>query len=148
VQEILIFSTVMIFPDNTQVILPNGNIQSSSLTNLTALDKVRLDLTVRSSYADSMGQVMERPLKIVKADSRVLETPAPFVQVVELGDSQVQYILRAYTSPTDSWFVRPAFNEQIKLLLEKWRLSLPLPQLQVHGSPSLQIDQSTALPGN
>jgi small conductance mechanosensitive channel len=148
VQEILIFSTVMVSPDNKQLTLPNGNIQNSTLVNLSTLDKVRLDLPVRLSYADGMEQVKEALLQIAKADSRILETPPPFVQLMELGDSQVQYMLYAFTSPTDSWLVRPALNEQIKLLLEKRQLALPLPQLQVHGSPSLQIHQSTALPGN
>ena len=148
VQEILLFSTVIISANNTQIILPNGNIQNSTLVNLSTLDKVRLDLPVRLSYADGMEQVKEVLLKLAKADSRVLETPAPFVQLMELGDSQVQYVLRAYTSPTDSWLVSPALNEQIKLLLEQRQLALPLPQLQVHGSPSLPVDQSTARPGN
>jgi small conductance mechanosensitive channel len=148
VQEILIFSTVLVSPNNTQIILPNGNIQNSTLVNLSVLDKVRLDLSVRLSYADGMEQVKDVLLKIARADSRVRETPAPFVQLTELGDSQVEYLLCAYTSPTDSFFVRPALNEQIKLLLEKRQLSLPLPQLQVHSSSSLQIDQSTALPGD
>jgi small-conductance mechanosensitive channel len=53
-----------------------------------------------------------------------------------LGDSQVEYVLRAYTGPTDAWFVRPALNEQIKARLEQQQLSLPLPQIQVYGSGS------------
>jgi small conductance mechanosensitive channel len=137
VQEILLFTTVMISPDNKQVIVPNGNIQNSTLMNLSALEKVRIDLSVRLSYADGVQQVREMLLEMAKADSRVLETPAPSVQLMELGESQVEYVLRAYTSPVDSWSVRPALNEQIKSLLEQEQLSLPLPQLQVHGNPSL-----------
>jgi small conductance mechanosensitive channel len=136
VQEILIFSTVMISPDNKQIIIPNGNIQNSTLVNLSTLEKVRIDLSVRLSYTDRVQQVKEMLLELAKADSRVLETPAPFVQLMELGDSQVEYVLRAYTGPTDAWLVRPALNEQIKARLEEQQLSLPLPQLQVHGGPS------------
>jgi small conductance mechanosensitive channel len=146
VQEILLFTTAMISPDNKQIIIPNGNIQNSTLVNLSALEKVRIDLSVHLSYADGVQQVKEMLLMMAKADSRVLETPAPFVQLMELGDSQVEYVLRAYTSPVDSWFVRPALNEQIKSLLERRQLSLPLPQLQVHGNPSLQINQAASLP--
>jgi len=141
VQEILVFSTVMVSSDNKQVIIPNGNIQNSTLVNLSALDKVRIDFSIRLSYADGFRQVKDTLLEIAKADSRVLESPAPFVQLMELGDSQVEYVLRAYTSPTDSWLVRPALNERIKALLEDNTLALPLPQLQVHGSPSPQLDE-------
>jgi small conductance mechanosensitive channel len=148
VQEILIFSTVMISPDNQQIIIPNGNIQNNTLVNLSTLDKVRIDLTLRLSYADGLQQVKAMLLEIAKSDPRVLETPPPFVQLMQLGDSQVEYILRAYTKPLDSWFVRPDLNEQIKIRLEQNRLSLPLPQLQVHGSPSLQIDQAKPFPAD
>jgi len=46
---------------------------------------------------------------------------------MELGDSQVEYVLQAYTGPIDAWFVRPALNEQIKAQMEQRSLSLPLP---------------------
>ena len=144
VQDILIFTTVMISPDNKKIIIPNGNIQSSTLVNLSALDKVRIDLSVRLSYADGLQQVKDMLVELAKANSRVLETPAPFVQVMELGDSQVEYVLRAFTSPVDFLSVRAALNEQIKTWMEQQKLSLPLPQLQMHGSPSLQINSITS----
>jgi small conductance mechanosensitive channel len=143
VQDILIFTTVMISPDNKKIIIPNGNIQSSTLVNLSALDKVRIDLSVRLSYADGLQQVKDMLVELAKANSRVLETPAAFVQVMELGDSQVEYVLRAFTSPVDFLSVRAALNEQIKTWMEQQKLSLPLPQLQMHGSPSLQINSIT-----
>jgi small conductance mechanosensitive channel len=148
VQEILVFTTVIVSPDNKLIIIPNGNIQNSNLVNLSALDKVRIDLTVRLSYADGAQQVKEMLIELAKADSRVLETPEPFVQLMELGDSQVEYVLRAYTSPADAWFVRPALNEQIKTRLEQRQLSLPIPQIQVHGNPSQGINQATSPSGN
>ena len=148
VQDILIFTTVMISPDNKKIIIPNGNIQSSTLVNLSALDKVRIDLSVRLSYADGVQQVKDMLVELAKANSRVLETPAPFVQVMELGDSQVEYALRAFTSPVDFLSVRAALNEQIKTWMEQQKLSLPLPQLQMHGSPSLQINSITSQLGN
>ena len=148
VQEILVFTTVIVSPDNKLIIIPNGNIQNSNLVNLSALDKVRIDLTVRLSYADGAQQVKEVLIELAKADSRVLETPEPFVQLMELGDSQVEYVLRAYTSPADAWFVRPALNEQIKTRLEQRQLSLPIPQIQIHGNPSTEINQATSRAGN
>lgn len=148
VQDILIFTTVMISPDNKKIIIPNGNIQSSTLVNLSALDKVRIDLSVRLSYADGVQQVKDMLVELAKANSRVLETPAPFVQVMELGDSQVEYVLRAFTSPVDFLSVRAALNEQIKTWMEQQKLSLPLPQLQMHGSPSLQSNSITSQLGN
>lgn len=148
VEEILIFTTVIVSPDNKQIIIPNGNIQNSTLVNLSARDKVRIDLSFRLSYADKLQYVREMLVAIAKADSRVLETPEPFIQLMEMGDSQVEYVLRAYTSPKDAWFVRPALNEQVKVWMEEQKLSIPLAQLQVHGSSSPQVSQPNPLSGD
>lgn len=148
VEEILIFTTVIVSPDNKQIIIPNGNIQNSTLVNLSARDKVRIDLSFRLSYADKLQYVREMLVSIAKADSRVLETPEPFIQLMEMGDSQVEYVLRAYTSPKDAWFVRPALNEQVKVWMEEQKLSIPLAHLQVHGSSSPQVSQPNPLSGD
>lgn len=148
VEEILIFTTVIVSPDNKQITIPNGNIQNSTLVNLSARDKVRIDLSFRLSYADKLQYVKEMLVAIAKADSRVLETPEPFIQLMEMGDSQVEYVLRAYTSPKDAWFVRPALNEQVKVWMEEQKLSIPLAHLQVHGSSSPQVSQPNPLSGD
>jgi small conductance mechanosensitive channel len=141
VQEILLFNSVLITGDNRKVIIPNGNIQNSNLVNLSALDKVRLDLSVGLSYADGVELAKESLLDIAKADARVLDSPQPVVHVMELGASQVGYVLRVYTKPVDAWLLRPALNERIKSLLEGHQLSLPIPQLQLHGVSSPRRDQ-------
>lgn len=148
VKEILLFTTVLVSLENKQIIIPNGNIQSSTLVNLSALDKVRIDFTVRLSYADGLQQVKDMLVTIAKSDPRVMETPTPFVQLMELGDSQVEYVLRAYTGPTDSLPVRAALNEQIKTRLEQRQLTLPLPHLHLHGNPTLPIQQAASLPAD
>jgi small conductance mechanosensitive channel len=148
VKEILLFTTVLVSLENKQIIIPNGNIQSSTLVNLSALDKVRIDFTVRLSYADGLQQVKDMLVAIAKSDPRVMETPTPFVQLMELGDSQVEYVLRAYTGPTDSLPVRVALNEQIKTRLEQRQLTLPLPHLHLHGNPTLPIQQAASLPAD
>ena len=142
VQEILLFSTVLITGDHRQFVVPNGNIQSNNLVNLSALESVRVDLTVRLSYADSVQKVTETLLAIAKAEARVLETPEPMVQMMSFGESQVEYVLRVYTAWDEAWLVRPALNEQIKVCLEQGQLSLPVPQLQLDGRSALRLEQN------
>jgi small conductance mechanosensitive channel len=103
---------------------------------------------VRLSYVDEVQQVKETLVELAKTDPRVLETPVPFVQMIELGESQVEYVLRAYNNPVDACSGRPSLNEKIKTWLEQQKLSLPLPQVQVHGSAPLQIDAITSPPGS
>lgn len=149
VREILLFQTVLVSSDNQQVIIPNGNIQNNNIVNLSALPENRLNLSVSLSYSDDLKATKEALLEIANADARVLQNPAPVVHVMDLGEGQVQYVLRVYTHQTDLWELQPALNERIKLMMEQRRLTVPLSQLQLHTDQSItlrQADQHTDTP--
>jgi small conductance mechanosensitive channel len=142
VQEILLFDTILITPDNVQATIPNGNIQNNTVLNLTALPASRLNLSARLSYTEDVLSTKAALLELAHADARVLETPAPVVHVMELGEGQVEYVLRVFAQPIDLWELQPALNERIKLLMEQRRLGVPLPQLQVHAGQSVSMRQA------
>ena len=52
---------------------------------------------------------------------------------MELGESQVEYVLRVFAKPNDLWELQSALNKGIKLLMEQRRLAALLPQIQVHA---------------
>lgn len=137
VQELLMFSTVLITLDNRKLFIPNGTIQNSNLTNYSALDTIRLDLPVSVSYADDLGRAREALLVIAQADARVLHEPPPVVDVMELGTSGVGLMLRVHARSSDFWALRPALNEQIKLGFDRQRLTIPFPQLDLHLAAEL-----------
>lgn len=138
VEEISMFSTVLITLAHQKVILPNGMIQNSQLINYTALEKTRLDLPVSIGYADDLARARSALLEIANADTRVLSEPAASVDVVELGENGVGLVLRVFTKPADMWALRPTLNERIKLEFDRRHLTIPFPQLQLHVEPTPQ----------
>jgi small conductance mechanosensitive channel len=108
---------------------------------MTALPVSRLSLSARLSYSDDVRSTKAALLEIAHADARVLETPAPVVDVMELGEGQVEYVLRVFAQPIDLWELQPALNERIKLLMEQRRLGVPLPQLQVHTGQWVEVER-------
>lgn len=142
VQEILLFETVLVTLDNQKAIIPNGNIQNNTIVNLSALPQNRLNLPVRLSYTDDLQPTKDALLEIANADARVLQKPAPVVDVMDLGAGQVEYVLRVYAHPIDMVELQPALNERIKLMMEQRRLAVPLPQLQMHTDPSVALRQA------
>jgi len=142
VKEILLFQTILITSENRQTIIPNGNIQNNNIVNLSVLPQSRLDLAVHLSYSDDVSATKAALLEIANADSRVLQTPAPVVDVMELGESQVKYVLRIYAGLQDFWALQPALNERIKLLMEQRQLTVPLPQLQLHADQNLSLTRT------
>ncbi len=56
ISEIQIFVTVLKTPDNKTVILPNGPLASSSLTNYSAQPTRRVDMTFGIAYTDNIDK--------------------------------------------------------------------------------------------
>jgi len=132
VQEIQLFSTVLISVDHRKIILPNSSIQNGVLVNYSALDGLRIDITVDVSYSDDIAKAREAMLQIAAADPRVVPEPAPVVHLMELAESGVRLVLRVYAKPEDYYALFPALNERIKLEFDRLGLTIPFPQMDVH----------------
>ncbi len=70
VKEITIFNTHLITPDNQLILAPNSKIMGDVITNVTANDTRRLDLTVGISYADDTIRAKEVTRRVLAAEDR------------------------------------------------------------------------------
>lgn len=131
VKEIGILTTILSSPDNKKIIIPNSSIMSGSITNITAHDTRRVDMTVGVSYSDDLDKVQSIILDVLNADSRVLKDPAPQVVVASLGDSSVNFNVRPWAATSDYWGVFFDFQKNIKQRLDKEGVTIPFPQQDV-----------------
>ena len=60
VEEISLFYTRLKTIDNKSIVIPNGTLANNSMTNVTAAEKRRLDLTVGISYQADITQAKEK----------------------------------------------------------------------------------------
>jgi small conductance mechanosensitive channel len=132
VDKITIFNTHFCSPDNQLIIVPNNKIISDIITNITAKDTRRIDLTVGISYSDDMAKTKDILVRLAKEDSRILTDPAPAVAVAELADSSVNLVFRPWVRTEDYWDVRFDLTEGIKNRLDEAGISIPFPQQDVH----------------
>jgi small conductance mechanosensitive channel len=132
VEKITIFNTLFCSPDNQLIIVPNNKIISDIITNITAKDTRRIDLTVGISYSDDMAKTKDILIRLAKEESRILADPAPTVAVAELADSSVNLVFRPWVKTADYWDVRFDLTERIKNRLDEAGISIPFPQQDVH----------------
>lgn len=132
VEEILIFSTVLVTLDNKTIIIPNSQVTGAPIINYSKRGLLRLELVFGIGYADDLLQAKQLLMEIVTADPRVAKEPAPVVAVKELADSSVNFTVRPYVKPEDYWRVGFAVTEQVKLRFDAAGISLPFPQREVH----------------
>ncbi len=132
VVQVQILTTVLKTPDNKQVIVPNSEIMSSIITNYSANDTRRVDLTVGVSYDDDLDKVRETLNEIIAAEERVLSEPECVIAVSALGDSSVNFVVRPWVKTSDYWPVHFDLTETIKKRFDAEGLSFPYPQQDVH----------------
>ncbi len=132
VKEIQIFNTILLDAQSRTIILPNGAVANGDITNFTREGKLRCDMVFGIDYNSDIKLAKDVLMKILKEDKRVLETPAPFIGVLELGDSSVNLTVRPWVKTADNWGVYFDTMEKGKVALEAAGISIPYPQMDVH----------------
>ncbi len=132
VEAIGIFTTTLVTPDNKVTIVPNGGIYDSTITNFSARDTRRVDMVFGVSYEDDIRLVKGELERILAEDERVLAEPAPVVELSELADSSVNFIVRPWVKSSDYWAVLWDTNAKVKTRFDEKGISIPYPQMDVH----------------
>jgi small conductance mechanosensitive channel len=132
VHEIQVFNTIIKTLDNVTVILPNGALSTSPVTNFSVENQRRTDMVFGIGYSDDIDKAREIIKGLIAADARILKDPEPFVAVTELGESSVKITVRLWTEASDLWAVRFDFIENVKKAFDRAGISIPFPQRDVH----------------
>ncbi len=130
--EISIFYTKLKTIDNKIVVIPNGILANSSLTNVTHADSRLEDFAISISYDDDIRTAKKVLMDLAEKEEKRIPESEPKVFVKELGDSSVVLALRFEAKTEDYWDVRFRMLEEIKYAIEGAGLHIPYPQLDVH----------------
>ncbi len=132
VAEISIFSTLMNTPDNVRITIPNAQVYGDTVKNYSFNATRRIDLIMGISYEDNIGTAVSIIERVLQADERTLEDPAPTVAVAELADSSVNLVVRPWCKREDYWALRWDLTRKLKEELEAGGCSIPFPQRDLH----------------
>ena len=118
--------------DNKTVVIPNGSLSNSPITNATAEDFRRLDLTVGIGYQSDLRRAKEILLDIYTSHPCILKDRPIQVFVDQLAASSVVIGGRGWTATGDYWQTRWDITEKIKLRFDEAGIQIPFNQLDVH----------------
>ena len=147
VERIGIRATTLRKFDQTQSIVPNGDLISQTVTNWTLDDKrVRIDFIVGVAYGSDTRLVGTILQDLLSANESVLEDPEPRVLFVEFGDSSLNFRVLAYVANvSDRLTTQSELHFAIDEAFRKNDVEIPFPQRDVHlRSGSLGIDDQQA----
>ena len=132
VTEIQIFYTKLTTPDNKTIILPNGTLANSSLTNVTHAPYRRNEIKIGISYDSDIKMAKKVLQDLLEGDTAVLQDMDMLVFVDELADRSVVLGVRCWFKNEDFWQGRWRLIEEAKYALEENGIPIPYPQMHVH----------------
>ena len=132
VMELNMMAATLTTGDYKKVVVPNKVIWGSAITNYTAMDKRRVDMAIGIAYGMDIRKARQIALETMRAHPLVLSEPAPIAEVLSLGDSAVNLVLRPWTKPADYWTVLFSVNQAVKEAFDQNGIEIPFPQLDVH----------------
>lgn len=124
VSEIQIFVTKLINGNNQTIFVPNGALSNGNIINYSVAGTRRADLNFTVSYNTDLKVAKEILLNILKNDPRVLQSPAPSVEVIALVDNGVRIAVRPWAKNEDYSAVYADTLEQSKLQLDNAGIDL------------------------
>ncbi|MCZ4351817.1 mechanosensitive ion channel [Roseovarius aestuarii] len=127
VTEISLFFTELTTPQNVQIIVPNGEAWGSIITNYSAHDTRRLDLTFGIDYGDNADLAMQIMLDHARNEPRIMSDPEPWARVTNLGDSAVDVTARLWCRNEDFWDLKFSLTKAIKETFDAQGISIPYP---------------------
>jgi small conductance mechanosensitive channel len=132
VQEIQILYTIMITFDNKKIMIPNSNISNSSITNFSAMNERRVDLTFGIGYDDDFHEAISLLKDLAAKHELILDDPEPIIRVTEHAGSSVNIACKVWVKGSDYWTVYFDMHEDVKDAFDEAGIGIPYPQLDVH----------------
>lgn len=129
VQDITLFSTVLLHADNSRVVVPNRKIVGEILHNYGMIRQ--LNLSVGVAYDADIKAALATINAILGQNPKVLKEPAPVVGVSRLAESSVTISVMPWSGVPDYFSVQTEVNQAIIEQFSQKGISIPFPQQEV-----------------
>ena len=131
VKGIDIFYTRLLTADNKLVVIPNGALSNSPITNVSNQDIRRVDIVVGVDYSEDIRKVKNLLSDIANNYELIEKDKGVDIFVDELASSSVNIGFRVWAKTENYWKVKWDMNENIKYEFDKAGISIPFDQLDV-----------------
>lgn len=132
VKVIDIFNTRLVTPQNQLVVIPNGELSNSNITNYTELGTRRTWFDIGVSYDADLRLAKSILMECIGKNEYAFTDPAPDVVVTNLGDSAVNLSIRVTTSNENFWAMQEQLIISCKEALDSEGIEIPYPQTDIH----------------
>ncbi len=131
VEDIKLFYTHIVTPDNKMVSIPNGQLANNVIVNTSAKEDRRCDVLMSIAYKSDVDLAKKVIKEVCSSNELIFDKPAPFVEIKAYSDSSIDLTVRVWCKNKDYWTVNFYLLDQIKKALDANGIEIPFNQLDV-----------------
>jgi small conductance mechanosensitive channel len=124
-----IFSTTLVHPDRSRVVIPNRKIVGEILHNFGTIRQFQV--TVGVAYSTDLNKALTSVRELVSQHPKVLQEPVPFVGVSALGDSAITIGVAPWVAVRDFVTAQAELHQAIVEQFRSQGIEIPFPQREV-----------------
>ena len=136
VKDITLNYTELAAVSNVQIIIPNSQVWGNTIINYSSYDTRRAEWVFGVGYGANLKLAEETIRSTILADPRAMTEPEPFIQVNNLGDSSVDFLVRVWCNSGDYFAFQADMKRQVKEALDTAGIDIPFPTrtvVQIQG---------------
>ncbi len=131
VEAITIFYTYVVTGDNKHVCIPNGTLSNSVITNTSAKDERRVDMTVKVAGDSDIELVKDTLETLAKHHPSVIKEKDVYARVGDYVDGAIVFNYRVWVKSGDYHAVKADLLEQINEAFKIREIESPVKALDV-----------------
>jgi small conductance mechanosensitive channel len=97
VDSIKVFHTILVTADHREITIPNGQIISQPIENMTVLGMRRVDIQVTVAHGADLRDLRRDLEQAIASDVRIALSPAPTIELFEVGADALKLSVRPWT---------------------------------------------------
>lgn len=126
-----IFYTKILTTENKLVVLPNGTLANSEITNATSEPIRRLDIVIPIGYDDDIKAVKQELFLISQRNDKILEEHPVDLYVSGYGKDAVEISMRVWAKTEDCFALKGELLETIKYMFDEKGFTIPFNRMDV-----------------
>ena len=127
VKDVTLNFTELADVSNVQVIIPNAEVWGNVIDNYSVYPTRRAEWTFGVGYGANLKQAEDVIRNTIMADARAHGDPAPFIQVNNLNDSSVDFLVRVWCNSSDYFQFQADMKRKVKEALDEAGVDIPFP---------------------
>ena len=112
--------------------MPNGQLSNNTIKNFSQEPQRRAEIVLSVAYSSNLQHVKDVIYEVIKSDKKILESPAPGIEIKELAENAINLNVLIWAERGDYGKMVSDFYENIKTAFENAQIEIPFPQRDVN----------------